>query len=80
MLFFRLVEYPLDDVHFLREGPAYSWCGVETRQCADCSTASSDVEDHWSWCGTRTMTMRSAVRLQRLAVLTNNQGLKVISL
>lgn len=71
--FRRLVEYPLGDVEFTAEGQTDSWCGVETRQCQDCSSASNDIEDHWSWCGTRTMHMRLATRLQRLSVIVNNQ-------
>ena len=71
----RLVEYPLDDVVFLPEGQVDNWCGVETRKCGDCNAASSNIEDYWSWCGTRTMTMRLAIRLKRLAVLTAGQGM-----
>ena len=74
--FQRLVQYPLDDIIFSPEGPAISWCGVETRRCQNCSLAVDDsgIIDHWSWCGTRIMSMRMATRLQRLAVLTNGNG------
>lgn len=75
----RLVEYPLDNIEFLPEGPSDTWCGVETRRCRSCASSVEDkygseyVTDTWNWCGTRTMSMRMAVRLQRLAVLTNNK-------
>ncbi|XP_060568332.1 uncharacterized protein LOC132726934 [Ruditapes philippinarum] len=70
--FKRLIEYPLSDVEFEPEGSPDSWCGVETRQCQDCSVASDDLSDHWTWCGTRTMHMRLAVRLQRLVVIAKD--------
>ena len=77
----RLVEYPLDNIEFLPEGPSDSWCGVETRRCRSCDVSVEDeygsevVTDTWKWCGTRTMSMRMAVRLQRLAAFTNNQSM-----
>ncbi|KAL4222201.1 hypothetical protein ACF0H5_018238 [Mactra antiquata] len=67
--FRRLVEYPLNDVKFAEEGSPDEWCGVETRQCKNCNLASNNHDDHWAWCGTRTMHMRLATRLQRLAVI-----------
>lgn len=75
---FRLVQYPLDDVVFSPEGPADTWCGVETRRCQDCSTPVDDESfgEPWNWCGTRTMTMRLATRLHRMAVLTNGQSIR----
>lgn len=75
--FKRLVEYPLTDVDFETEGARDSWCGVETRQCKDCTVPSADLEDHWAWCGARTMHMRLATRLQRLVVLAGG-NVKVI--
>ena len=70
----RLVEYPLDDVTFSPEGPSDTWCGVQTRQCRpDCSLP-IDATDTWNWCGSRTMSMRLAVKLQRLSVLTNGDS------
>ncbi|KAH3802556.1 uncharacterized protein LOC127837090 [Dreissena polymorpha] len=65
--FRRLIEYPLSDVDFEPEGDTGAWCGVETRRChGDCTLHSGDIDDHWNWCGTRTMHMRLAARLQRL--------------
>ena len=77
----RLVEYPLNNIEFSPEGPSDTWCGVETRRCRQCTSSVEDdygaeyVADTWKWCGTRTMSMRLAVRLQRLAVLTNNKSM-----
>lgn len=69
----QLVHYPFNDVQFLPEGPASTWCGVETRKCQNCSRNDDEIieTNPWNWCETRTMTMRLAVKLQRLSVLTN---------
>ena len=76
-LLHRLVEYPFDDVEFSPEGPMDAWCGVETRRCRLCvfPVDESSVADTWSWCGTRTMSMRLAIRLHRLSILTDGNGL-----
>lgn len=71
--FKRLVEYPLQDIQFLPEGNLSDWCGVETRQCRACSNSSGDLDDHWTWCGTRTMSMRMATRLTRLSEISRQQ-------
>ncbi|XP_052773072.1 uncharacterized protein LOC128211950 [Mya arenaria] len=70
--FRRLVEYPLNDTNleFEPEGLSSKWCGVETRRClADCRKSTGDIDDHWRWCGTRTMHMRLAARLKRLITI-----------
>lgn len=78
IVFYRLVEFPFNNVEFRPDGSSDSWCGVETRRCQNCSQASGDIDDHWAWCGTRTMHMRLATRLQRLASIIDDTGIRFL--
>ena len=44
------------------------------------SVDDDSVADPWTWCGTRTMAMRLATRLHRMAVLTDGHSMFVILL
>ena len=76
---FRQIQYPLENVEFETEGPKTSTCGAQTRQCNQCESY-KDTETPWDWCLTRTITMRAATRLHRLATLVKeetNPGLEI---
>lgn len=62
---------------FDAEGQSDKWCGHSSRPCRDqCDQPSGDLEP-WNWCSTRMMTPRTAMRLRKLQMLSQENGLSI---
>ncbi|XP_076453310.1 uncharacterized protein LOC143288574 isoform X2 [Babylonia areolata] len=74
-----LIHWNLNEASltFEAEGQATEWCGYPSRPCRDtCDTISDDLEP-WSWCSTRMMTPRLALRLRKLQKLAEKKNIGI---
>ncbi|XP_067681059.1 uncharacterized protein [Haliotis asinina] len=73
----RLYHYDRTDVVFLAEGSTSSVCGFSTRKCRTPCLPSMNQTEPWSYCSTRLMTPRMALKLRQLAKLAHADGIGV---
>ncbi|XP_046559439.1 uncharacterized protein LOC124268503 [Haliotis rubra] len=73
----RLYHYDKSDVVFRPEGTSSSVCGFSTRRCRTPCLPSMNQTEPWSYCSTRLMTPRMALKLRQLAKLAHAEDIGV---
>ncbi|XP_046553264.1 uncharacterized protein LOC124262764 [Haliotis rubra] len=73
----RLYHYDRNDAVFRPEGSSSSVCGFSTRRCRTPCLPSMNQTEPWSYCSTRLMTARMALKLRQLAKLAHAEGIGV---
>ncbi|XP_046571235.1 uncharacterized protein LOC124279450 isoform X1 [Haliotis rubra] len=73
----KLYHYDRSDVVFRPEGSPSSVCGFSTRRCRTPCLPSMSQTEPWSYCSTRLMTPRMALKLRQLAKLAHADGIDV---